>query len=459
MERMIEMEETQQRRHPGLWIRILILVCLSALVAGGGYAAYYLYRQSQVQITPASEYRITGTGDDWEGAAGEWLNGLLAQYQQDYIASKNRLDAWEIGVVQLIEEVSENEAAVQVDFTCTARRSNSQAFDYLLGAWNGNQLHCQLVLIMVRQEDAQEPSVWTYQVPDMMRPAAYDLSQYSQSELKEKEEYDREHVQEIPYEKKQYTYRILDGVCSVSYDGGATWTRVPAALEDLTAVGDGNPYYNQLQEGSYLITPEKTVFVYGAAMQVKVLYSEDQGKSWKTTVLDTDIPGIRAKFCSFPTPQVGYLVLAGSRTMSQEGHTIYKTEDGGATWKVVGNDPSTRILLDARFISEDVGFFSYPQINYESSGQVQEHRLGFYRTQDGGENFELVSLPIDEEHQDIFIEAEAPYFEGSKLVVLVNQGDSGDYMGGRVCAKFVSEDLGATWSYLELVEPMEQEIG
>lgn len=90
---------------------------------------------------------------------------------------------------------------------------------------------------------------------------------------------------------------------------------------------------------------------------------------------------------------------------------------------------------------------------------MQEHRLGFYRTQDGGENFELVSLPIDEEHQDVFIEAEAPYFEGSKLVVLVNQGDSGDYMGGRVCAKFVSEDLGATWSYLELVEPMEQEIG
>ena len=37
--------------------------------------------------------------------------------------------------------------------------------------------------------------------------------------------------------------------------------------------------------------------------------------------------------------------------------------------------------------------------------------------------------------------------------MLVNQGDDGDFQGGRVCAKYVSDDDGVTWAYAGLEEP------
>ncbi|MEH7504128.1 hypothetical protein V7152_19300 [Neobacillus drentensis] len=52
-----------------------------------------------------------------------------------------------------------------------------------------------------------------------------------------------------------------------------------------------------------------------------------------------------------------------------------------------------------------------------------------------------------------FVEVEVPTFEGSQGTLLVNQGPSDDYQGGKVMASYISLDDGATWTFANLVDP------
>ena len=181
----------------------------------------------------------------------------------------------------------------------------------------------------MRKRTSDDTTVYT--VTKLQRPAG-DLEQYQTSSEKEKDEYKHKYLDEIPYKQQQYTYKIEDGACYVSYDYTSTWKEVPVSLETLVEVGDGHSYYNQLQQGSYLITPEKTAFVYGGTREhnLMITYSDDMGVTWKTAEISGQLHSIRIKFCSFPTVSVGYVIAAGDRTMSQERQIIYQTTDGGS---------------------------------------------------------------------------------------------------------------------------------
>ena len=58
-----------------------------------------------------------------------------------------------------------------------------------------------------------------------------------------------------------------------------------------------------------------------------------------------------------------------------------------------------------------------------------------------------------------FVQPEIPYFENDELYLMVGQGPDSDYKGGRLMAKFKSNDLGMTWEFVEYVEPPVTEIG
>ncbi|SDH12125.1 hypothetical protein [Desulfosporosinus hippei] len=121
------------------------------------------------------------------------------------------------------------------------------------------------------------------------------------------------------------TYKIENKVCYVSYNGGISWETVPVSVETLAAVGDGRPYFNKLQEKSYVITSEKTAFVYGGTKGIPLTatYSEDKGTTWKTSQISKTLDSVRVKFCSFPNAKVGYVIATGDRAMSQESQIIY----------------------------------------------------------------------------------------------------------------------------------------
>ncbi|MBC8570373.1 WD40/YVTN/BNR-like repeat-containing protein [Zongyangia hominis] len=445
-EKSMENEQQSSTRRRVFTVVGLLLALI--LIGLGIFGFYRKNQQDQVVILDAEEFTVHSESENLTLAAVQWLSGYLEQYQVAYLPRKERL--MDFAFRDIEEKETGSYPVVLCEFTIQPAAKDLGDFSSW-GIAEEDHVSCQWVLWMERK--ALPDGGYLYGVRRQGTPASYDLEQYQGGSQQEKDEYDHEYKQELPYERNQYTYKIQDGACSVSLDGGNGWQKIPLSLETLCEVGDGNAYYNRLQEGSFLITPEKTAFAYGGTVDtgLSVIYSEDQGKSWKTALVDEKMDSVRVKFLSFPTPQTGFLVATGGRTMSQEGQVIYRTQDGGASWQRVGEGPRTSLLQSAGFVSETVGFLSYPPI--------EGAEANLYRTEDAGQTFSPIQFPVKDEWKEVFVAPTAPFMEDGKLVMLVGQGDSGDFEGGRVMAKYVSEDMGLTWTYADLYEPPDNEPG
>lgn len=433
---------------PGKKVYIItaaIIIIILALC----YFGYYKYEQGKL---PSPEgFSVEINSKDLSAAGRKWLEGYTEQYRSKYAPRSQRVAQYSIDNLEIKET-----NVVQVDFSVVTKKLKAESASKWNGVLEKDKVKCQWVLWF--KEEASEEGGYTYTLTKLQRPAGYDLEKYQTSGQKERDEYKQKYEAEIPYEKQQYTYKIENKICYVSYNGGNSWTEVPVSLEDLVEAADGRAYYNKLQEKSYVITQEKTAFVYGGTRELPltVTYSDDMGKTWNKAEINKDIDSARLRFLSFPTASLGYAVLAGGRVMSQESQVIYKTTDGGASWSEVGAGPRTSLLQSAGFIDENVGFMTYPKI--------EGAKTNFYRTEDGGKTFEPVILPVVKQEWmgstfEPFVQPEIPYIKDGKLLLLVGQGPQGDFKGGRLMAKFKSEDKGKTWTFVELVEPPSEEAG
>ena len=424
--------------------RMRLIFCIAIAVIGVSYFGYYLFRQKTIHIQSPEGFSVECETDNIILAGEKWLEVYTEQYRQKYMPRSEKLiDYW-------IDDIEVKESnVIQIDFSIVTAHLDERTTSVWNGVLKEDKICCQWVLWFDKKPSSDGTIIYT--VTKLQRPAGYDFENYQTSGEKEKDEYEHKYIDEIPCEQQQYTYKIENRICSVSYDKASTWQEVPVSLKALAEDGDGHSNYNQLQQGSYLITPEKTAFVYGGTRDnnLMITYSEDRGTTWKTAEISAQVDGIRVKFCSFPTVFVGYVIAAGGRTMSQEGQIIYKTTDGGASWKEVGYGPSTWLLQCGGFVDENVGFMSYPKIEGDQTN--------FYRTEDGGKTFESIILPVVKEEWkgmsfEPYIQPEMPYFEDGQLFLLVGQGEQGDFKGGTVMAKYKSEDMGKTWSFVESVE-------
>jgi hypothetical protein len=204
----------------------------------------------------------------------------------------------------------------------------------------------------------------------------------------------------------------------------------------------------QLVDESYVITPEITAFVFNKGLSV--LVSKNKGKSWNEVLVSDQLPQLRLRILGFTSNQDGYLIVTGDKTMSSEANFIFKTNDGGQSWKNGGSvDGIYHLVTDGGFINDQLGFISFGELRYEEKPPIPN----LYRTIDGGLNWEHVEIPIPEEYQGYFTVAEIPTFNRTEGTLLVNQGQSGDYLGGKVMAKFTSIDQGKTWTFAGLVDP------
>lgn len=240
-------------------------------------------------------------------------------------------------------------------------------------------------------------------------------------------------------------YEIRDKKLRVTYDKGENWKAVPIAAEYL--LFDGYDV-SKLIDDSYVITPEITAFILNKGLSV--LVSTDKGESWNEVLVSDQLPALRLQILGFTSAQDGYLIVTGDKTMSWEANFIFKTNDSGQSWHNVGSvDGESHLVTDGGFINDQLGFVSFGVYNQE--GQPPSPNL--YRTADGGVNWERVEVSIPEEYQGFFKVAEIPTFYGMEGTLLVNQGQDGDYLGGKVLAKFISQDQGKTWSFAGLVDP------
>ncbi|GAB6180085.1 hypothetical protein JCM14036_14040 [Desulfotomaculum defluvii] len=439
----------KNKKSKGKLFRIAAWFCLTVVILATCYFGYYKYWESRLQ--PPVGFSVEVNTKDIKVVGAKWLEAYIEQYRGKFVPWNQRLFEYSLDDIEIKET-----NVIQIDFSIVIKKLDEKNAYKWNGVINGNSIKCQWVLWFKEEIGAGKNSIYT--VTRLQRPAGYDLEKYQTSGEKERDEYKYEYEAEVPYDKKQCTYKIENQICYVSYDEGSTWKEVPVKLETLVEVGDGRPYYNKLQEKSYAIKPEKTTFVYGGTREnhLMITYSEDKGTTWKTAEISKTLDSVRVKFCSFPSVNVGYVIATGGRTMSQEGQLIYKTTNGGATWKEVGSGPSTWLLQSGGFVDENLGFMSYPKIEGANTN--------FYRTVDGGKTFEPVILPVYKEDWmgvtlEPFIQPEIPYYEKGQLFLLIGQGEEGDFKGGTVMAKYKSNDKGKTWSFVELVEPPSKEKG
>lgn len=239
-------------------------------------------------------------------------------------------------------------------------------------------------------------------------------------------------------------YTIRDRRVSVTYDNGKTWADVPVVLESLlseNALTDlaNNVNENEfLEEGSYYITPEKTAFVYGNKdSDVKVTISEDKGKSWKTYEVQgsKDDYGYERKLVGFTSKNQGYVVLTTGVAMGHQENYIYETNDGGKTWKEIGNTNKTyaRVVTGAGFASDKIILMCF---RYES-----DNNPTVYRTTDEGKTWKKVYIKLPSKYKYDCATPLCPVFKGAKGVLPVKLRDVDRTI------QFTTDNYGATWKF------------
>lgn len=257
----------------------------------------------------------------------------------------------------------------------------------------------------------------------------------------------------LPVNTDPISYSLQNNELNISYNSGNDWVKVPIE-KDLLFEGEYRGNKQELIDGSYVLTENRAAFLYseGSDWETKRIllkYSLDQGATWQEGIVSESFPSMRFRKVDFLNEQFGYVIISGGRTMSSEYSIPFLTYDGGKSWEATAETGKTRLIADGGFVDESTGFLSY--------GTINPAEPDFYVTQDGGTTWKQSTFQIPEKFKQIFVQAETPTKEGEHLAVLVNQGPNGDYRGGRVKGKFISDDNGLTWEFSEEVQPIEGE--
>lgn len=256
-----------------------------------------------------------------------------------------------------------------------------------------------------------------------------------------------------PVNNDMIDYTLQNNKLTITYNNGQDWVKVPLDIELLFS-GEYSGNKEQLIDGSYILTEDFAAFLYPEDLgsnspRIILKYSHDQGETWNDGIVADVFPQMRFRKIDFLNDKFGYVILSGGRTMSEEYSLAFLTNDGGETWTSTTEPPTTRLIAYGGFVDESTGFLSYGTINPEEPD--------VFVTQDGGETWEQAVFRVPEEYEQVFVQAEELVKEDDYLSVFVNQGPNGDYAGGLVKGKFISEDNGLTWDFQREVKPDETE--
>lgn len=431
-------------------IRIGLIAGAVVLVVGAGFFGLYKWRQSLIVLDPPLAHTVGSDSASLRIAARSWFESLAAQHQQPYLRRADRIRSYDLGDIKVLEKGGRD--IVQLDFDLELTVPDSDAFGDWGLVYGDDGISAQWVVTF----DISGPSpegLKNYTATKIERPAAYDLEIYNSSGQKERDELAYEMNEDKPFDPAQYPYKIENGVCSVSYDGGNTWVVTPLPVDHLDYYVDGHFKTNELREGSYVISPEKTVLLYGGYnTMLTCLYTDDKGATWNATPLDEAPIYCHIKFVSFPTRSDGYIIVGSDKTMSWEAESLYKTSDGGETWTFAGAGPETRQMQSAGFIAPDIGFVSYRYIE----GAVAL----LYRTTDAGATWNPIVLDIEPELQPYFTAPQTPFWQGGELLLMVREGPDSDYQAVEpMQLKYESKDMGVTWTFVDMVALQTEEAG
>lgn len=172
--------------------------------------------------------------------------------------------------------------------------------------------------------------------------------------------------------------------------------------------------------------------------------NKEQDKEWKVGYTYND-----GEETFFINKKLGYQLSVVDAALGSRFYALLQTKDGGKNWETMNEDPflnQTGVSSGIVFINESLGFIA---LSHNGGSQAE-----LYRTTDGGLSYEEISLPTmevslgEDQVQEPFDFPGMPYEENGEVLLLVGQGQDGDYKGG-IKALYHSEDNGKTWIYVK----------
>ncbi len=248
------------------------------------------------------------------------------------------------------------------------------------------------------------------------------------------------------------TYRIQNGVLSLSWDYGHRWTAVSLPENALSSMLQSDST-DKLADGCYHIADDFTYLLYGQT-KLSVLFIQNEGKNQEThPVANLAGDGITSRYVVYTSGQTADVAVGLSGTADMKGSMLFTTKDGGRTWQSKAT-PSTQTLTGMNFLSQDVGYLSYT----DASGASGE----LYETTDGGRSFTKAALPAGNLAEvdipasgltfgQVYDTPQVPQLEHGIPVLYVTQGSDGDF--GYYRARYESKDGGRTWRYVSQEKP------
>lgn len=412
--------------------------------------AWTQFRWNQFEIPEIIGSEIAGVGKSEDEACREWFSDYTDALQGMNVPYEYRIYDAVLNQV----EVLDGNGYVQLDYTMVPAAVNSeiiqnlelvylggQGADHALSGIDSRYLYLGQMVVRLEEENG------IYKITEKMRPVDYQIqSPEFQEEIRTPQ---TQHY--AMRTDREETYYIDDGVLYVTYDGGGTFAEVPDGYERVCRETNGL-YDENLEDGSYLISPEFTAFLGFDSEGTVMIYSTDQGAVWQESRI-TDL-GYKAGTYLSRIGDGCVAVFAMDRSLGTDYYGIWMTDDM-KTWRQISTGESMMSNVSAAFWVD-------AQTGYYASGQEQSV---FYRTVDQGQTWQEITLPqadavIEKMGYNPFDQVEQFYLENGVYYMVVGQGDDGDYtdQGNLIKALFRSED-GEQFTFEKEITDSLQEAG
>ncbi|AWB44797.1 hypothetical protein DCC85_11585 [Paenibacillus sp. CAA11] len=234
-------------------------------------------------------------------------------------------------------------------------------------------------------------------------------------------------------------------------DNGTTWTNIsPAGTVQFPGiVRYGKELFFADSMNGWIVRNG------GGTSETIVLYTTDGGVNWKVSSLPKSV---QVSDISFVSKQQGWLMTTQNSTPGNQEKLLYRTLDGGKTWKTVmhsqTDNSSTTPLPEFGYISD----MEFGNSMYGYVVQQELDRPKLYITTDGGyhwrtsnSNFEKKDMGKCDQYTSRSISFLNAQHTSAWVPVGCSRGQESKYNG------YFTADRGATWSFAAF--PLEWQSG